>query len=98
MYHSKELGRNTFQFLDADLAQHRLRQHRLESALRNALKDGLLRLHYQPIVRLTDNAIIAAEALLGRNGAEHGIVSRKVFNALAEQSGLIHALGQWVLR
>ena len=56
MYHSKELGRNTFQFLDADLAQHRLRQHTLESALRNALKDGLLRLHYQPIVRLADNA------------------------------------------
>jgi len=98
MYHSKELGRNTFQFLDADLAQHRLRQHRLESALRNALKDGLLRLHYQPVVRLSDNQIIGAEALLRWNDPEHGNVSPKVFIALAEESGLIHALGEWVLR
>src|SRR6476646_7355191 len=71
MYHSKELGRNTFQFLDADLAQHRLRQHTLESALRNALKDGLLRLHYQPVVRLSDNAIVGAEALLRWTDAEY---------------------------
>jgi len=98
MYHSKELGRNTFQFLDADLAQHRLRQHRLESALRNALKDGLLRLHYQPVVRLSDNAIVGAEALLRWTDAEYGSVSPKVFIALAEESGLIHALGEWVLR
>jgi diguanylate cyclase (GGDEF)-like protein len=98
MYHSKELGRNTFQFLDADLAQHRLRQHRLESALRNALKDGLLRLHYQPVVRLADNAIVGAEALLRWHDPEHGSVSPKVFIALAEESGLIHALGEWVLR
>ena len=98
MYRSKELGRNTFQFLDADLAQHRLRQHTLESALRNALKDGLLRLHYQPIVRLADSAIVGAEALLRWNDAEHGSISPKVFIALAEESGLIHALGEWVLR
>ena len=52
MYRSKELGRNTYQFLDADLAQRRLKQHTLESALRSALKDGLLRLHYQPVVRI----------------------------------------------
>ena len=98
MYHSKELGRNTFQFLDADLAQHRLRQHTLESALRNALKDGLLRLHYQPIVRLADQTIVGAEALLRWNDAEHGSISPKVFIALAEESGLIHALGEWVLQ
>ena len=98
MYHSKELGRNTYQFLDADLAQHRLRQHTLESALRNALKDGLLRLHYQPIVRLADHAIIGAEALLRWNDAEHGSISPKVFISLAEESGLIHALGEWVLQ
>ena len=68
-----------FQYLDADLAQQRLRQHTLESALRNALKDGLLRLHYQPIVRVADNAIVGAEALLRWNDAEHGNVSPKVF-------------------
>jgi len=98
MYHSKELGRNTYQFLDANLAQHRLQQHTLESALRTALKNGLLRLHYQPIVRLADKAVVGAEALLRWNDAEHGSVSPKVFIALAEESGLIHALGEWVLR
>jgi diguanylate cyclase (GGDEF)-like protein/PAS domain S-box-containing protein len=98
MYHSKELGRNTYQFLDADLAEHRLRQHTLESALRHALKEGLLRLHYQPIVRVADNAVVGAEALLRWDDAEHGSVSPKVFISLAEESGLIHSLGEWVLR
>jgi EAL domain-containing protein (putative c-di-GMP-specific phosphodiesterase class I) len=98
MYHSKELGRNTFQFLDADLAQQRLRAHTLESALRNALRDGLLRLHYQPIVRVADNAIVGAEALLRWHHPGHGDVPPRVFSPLAEESGLIHTLGDWVLR
>jgi diguanylate cyclase (GGDEF)-like protein/PAS domain S-box-containing protein len=98
MYRSKELGRNTFQFLDADLAQLRLQQHTLERALRNALREGFLRLHYQPIVRATDGAVIGAEALLRWDDPEHGTVSPKVFIALAEESGLIHALGEWVLK
>ena len=49
MYRSKDLGRNTYQFLDANLAEHRLRQHTLETALRTALTDNALRLHYQPV-------------------------------------------------
>jgi diguanylate cyclase (GGDEF)-like protein len=98
MYRSKDLGRNTFQFLDADLAEHRLRQHRLESALRSALDQGTLRLHYQPVVRVSDRAIIGAEALLRWTDPEHGSVPPQVFIPLAEESGLIHALGEWVLK
>ncbi len=98
MYRSKELGRNTYQFLDADLAQHRLKQHTLESALRSALKDGLLRLHYQPVLRLADHAVVGAEALLRWSDPEHGSVPPQVFIPLAEESGLIHALGEWVLK
>ena len=98
MYRSKELGRNTYQFLDADLAQRRLKQHTLESALRSALKDGLLRLHYQPVVRIADHAVVGAEALLRWNDPEHGSVPPQVFIPLAEESGLIHALGEWVLK
>src|SRR5205807_5990594 len=64
MYRSKELGRNTYQFFDAGLAEHRLKQHTLESSLRTAVKDGTLTLNYQPVVRITDKAIIGAEALL----------------------------------
>jgi diguanylate cyclase (GGDEF)-like protein len=98
MYRSKELGRNTYQFLDADLAQHRLRQHALETSLRAALKANLLKLHYQPIVSLADRSVVGAEALLRWDDPVHGSVSPKVFITLAEESGLIHSLGEWVLR
>src|SRR5581483_10691399 len=98
MYRSKELGRNTYQFLDADLAAHRVRQHTLERALRAALKDNALRLHYQPVVRIEDGQVVGAEALLRWNHAEHGDVPPPVFIPLAEESGLIHSLGEWVLR
>ena len=98
MYRSKELGRNTFQFFDADLAAHRLEQHTLETALRAAVKDNALRLHYQPVIRLSDNAIVGAEALLRWHDPERGDVAPQVFIPLAEESGLIHVLGEWVLR
>jgi len=98
MYRSKELGRNTFQFLDANLAEHRLRQHTLEVALRTALANNALRLHYQPVVRIHDRAIVGAEALLRWTDSVHGSVSPHVFIPLAEESGLIHALGEWVLK
>ena len=98
MYRSKELGRNTYQFFDADLAERRLRQHTLETALRGALKDDVLRLHYQPIVRITDRAIVGAEALLRWTDPDHGVVPPQVFIPLAEESGVIHALGDWVLK
>src|SRR5215831_13124548 len=58
MYRSKELGRNTFQFLDANLAERRVKQHSLETALRGALSSGALKLYYQPVVRITDRAIV----------------------------------------
>jgi len=98
MYRSKELGRNTYQFLDADLAERRLRQHTLETALRGALKENALRLYYQPLVRITDRAIVGAEALLRWTDPDHGVVPPQVFIPLAEESGLIHALGDWVLK
>ena len=98
MYRSKDLGRNTYQFLDADLAEHRVRQHTLEAALRTALGDNALHLHYQPVLRVHDRTIIGAEALLRWDDPEHGSVPPQVFIPLAEESGLIHVLGEWVLR
>ncbi|HVF65312.1 MAG TPA: PAS domain-containing protein, partial [Casimicrobiaceae bacterium] len=97
MYRSKELGRNTYQFLDADLAEHRVKQHSLETSLRAALKANQLQLHYQPLVNVDDRVIIGAEALLRWHDSEHGDVAPRVFIPLAEESGLIHALGEWVL-
>jgi diguanylate cyclase (GGDEF)-like protein/PAS domain S-box-containing protein len=98
MYRSKELGRNTYQFFDADLAARRLKQHTLESSLRIAVKECALKLHYQPIVRIADRKIIGAEALLRWHDEEHGEIAPQVFIPLAEESGLIHILGDWVLK
>ena len=98
MYKSKDLGRNTYQYIDENLAEHRLRQHTLETALRTALSEDVLRLHYQPVVKVEDRSIVGAEALLRWNDPEHGNVPPQVFIPLAEESGLIHALGDWVLR
>ncbi|HEX3632186.1 MAG TPA: PAS domain-containing protein [Casimicrobiaceae bacterium] len=98
MYRSKELGRNTYQFFDADLAARRLKQHTLESSLRTAVKECALNLHYQPIVRIADRTIVGAEALLRWHDEEHGEIAPQVFIPLAEESGLIHILGDWVLK
>ncbi len=98
MYRSKDLGRNMFQFFDANLAEHRLRQHTLETALRAALADDQLSLHYQPLLRVSDRVIVGAEALVRWQDPEHGVVPPQVFIPLAEESGLIHKLGEWVLR
>ena len=98
MYRSKELGRNTYQFFDADLAARRLNQHTLEKALRIAVKENKLVLHYQPVIRITDKAVVGAEALLRWSDPEHGEIPPQVFIPLAEESGLIHVLGDWVLR
>jgi len=75
-----------------------LKQHTLETALRGALSNGTLKLHYQPVVRITDRAIVGAEALLRWNDPEHGSIPPNVFIPLAEESGIIHALGEWVVK
>jgi len=70
----------------------------VETALRTAVEAEALVLHYQPVVRIKDKAIVGAEALLRWHDPEHGDVPPQVFIPLAEESGLIHALGDWVMR
>src|SRR6185295_17023473 len=65
---------------------------------RTAVKECALRLHYQPIVRIADRSIVGAEALLRWHDEEHGEIAPQVFIPLAEESGLIHVLGDWVLK
>jgi len=70
----------------------------LEGRLRRAVQDDLLRLHYQPKFRLSDNTLVGVEALLRWNDAEHGEIPPTRFIEIAEDSGLIIELSSWVVR
>jgi diguanylate cyclase (GGDEF)-like protein/PAS domain S-box-containing protein len=97
MYHAKELGRNGFRSFSAELGQRRMHRLQVETALRRALRDGELSLHYQPIMDLVTGGVRRAEALLRWHDPERGLVLPQAFVPLAEESGLGHALGGWVL-
>ncbi len=93
MYHAKELGRNGFRVFSAELASRRTRRMQVETALRRALREGELELHYQPIVELASGEVLRAEALLRWHDPEHGLMLPQGFIPQAEESGLGHALG-----
>jgi diguanylate cyclase (GGDEF)-like protein/PAS domain S-box-containing protein len=97
MYHAKELGRNGFRNFSAELAQRRTQRLEVETALRRALKNGELALHYQPIVDIKGGAVRHVEALLRWHDPERGLMLPQGFIPLAEESGLGHAIGQWVM-
>ena len=85
-------------FFKPDSGIRALREMKLESALRHALDDGELALHYQPQVDMSDGTVVGAEALLRWTSPELGKVSPAEFIPVAERSGLIGVLGDWVLR
>jgi predicted signal transduction protein with EAL and GGDEF domain len=97
MYHAKELGRNGFRVFSAELASRRTRRMQVETALRRALREGELELHYQPIVEIATGEVLRAEALLRWHDPEHGLMLPHGFIPQAEESGLGHALGHWVM-
>lgn len=98
MYRAKREGRNTFRFFTPEMQEHSARKLRLEGELRHALARGELQMHYQPQFSLKDGQIVGAEALLRWQHPELGAVSPAEFIAVAEDSGLILAIGEWVLR
>jgi diguanylate cyclase (GGDEF)-like protein/PAS domain S-box-containing protein len=97
MYLAKQRGRNNFQFFTAELNEHLLRRFAIEQLLRRALGAGELSLVYQPIVDSRRNRTIGAEALLRWYNSELGDVSPVEFIPIAEDTGLIMAIGDWVL-
>jgi len=98
MYHAKRAGRSTYRFFGAEM--NRLAEQRLEhsAALRNAIANGALRLHYQPQIQTSDGAIHGVEALARWHDPVLGEVSPSKFIPLAEECGLIEQIGLWSLR
>jgi EAL domain-containing protein (putative c-di-GMP-specific phosphodiesterase class I) len=98
MYRSKELGKNTFQFYTREMNASVEQKLVLLEGLRSALDEGQFHLLYQPKVDLRTGLIIGVESLIRWQHPEHGIVSPLRFIGLAEESGLIVAIGEWVLQ
>jgi diguanylate cyclase (GGDEF)-like protein/PAS domain S-box-containing protein len=97
LYAAKRAGRNRFHFFTADLQHAVHRRMQLGADLREALAQQQFQVVYQPIVSLADGRITKAEALLRWQHPVRGWVSPAEFIPVAEASGLIHPLGQWVL-
>ena len=98
MFRAKESGRDTYRFFSADMQARSLRVLQIENALRSALVLGQLTLHYQPQIRLKDRRLVGVEALLRWTHPELGAVSPAEFIPVAESSGQILGIGEWVLR
>jgi diguanylate cyclase (GGDEF)-like protein/PAS domain S-box-containing protein len=96
MYVAKDAGRNRFGYFTAALQEAAHARQSLISDLRDALPGKQFALHYQPIVELATGKIYKAEALLRWQHPERGLVSPAEFIPVAEESGLIHEIGDWV--
>jgi|GEM_PF-1406592 len=97
MYAAKERGRNTYQFFSVEMNNQVQERNYLEAGLRTALHTDQLFLYYQPQVDIQTGKVYGVEALLRWNHPEHGMISPDRFIPVAEQTGLIRPLGQWVL-
>ena len=97
MYHAKQQGKAAFQYYSAAMNAASVERLTLESGLRRALEDDGLELHYQPQVDVRTGRIIGAEALLRWHHAQRGFISPSTFIPIAEDSGLILPIGEWVI-
>src|SRR3954447_4668255 len=97
MYAAKTAGRRTYRFFEPDMEARVRARHELEMDLREAITEGGLEVYYQPCVGLQDNKITGCEALLRWRHSERGMISPAEFVPIAEDTGLINQIGEWVL-
>jgi diguanylate cyclase (GGDEF)-like protein len=97
MYGAKAEGRRTYRFFEASMDASAKARLSMQQDLRQAMIDGGFELHYQPLVSLATGAVSGCEALLRWRHPERGMVSPAEFIPIAEDTGLINELGEWVL-
>jgi diguanylate cyclase (GGDEF)-like protein/PAS domain S-box-containing protein len=97
MYQAKEIGRNAFRFYSSEMNSKSLDRLLMESNLRRALSQNEFVLHYQPLVNLESGLIVGVEALIRWLHPELGLIMPDRFIHIAEETGLINPIGDWVL-
>ena len=97
MYQAKENGRNNYQFYSPEMTKHAVEQMRMKSNLRQAIDKDQFLLYYQPQVDTSDDSIIGLEALIRWDHPTKGIITPKKFMTLAEETGMITEIDEWVM-
>ena len=98
LYHTKSIGRNNYTFFDPSFGEAITARHGLENDLRRAIVQNEFELHYQPIVDTRTLKICGAEALVRWRHPQNGLIFPDAFISLAEETGLINPIGDWVLQ
>jgi diguanylate cyclase (GGDEF)-like protein/PAS domain S-box-containing protein len=98
MYRAKEQGKNSFRFHSPEMNVHLLERLSLEASLRRAIERRELKLLYQPKVAFASGQVTGVEALLRWQHPAQGLIGPAEFVPVAEDTGLIHAIGEWILR